>query len=58
MRNYGREPNMNFVRVILAADIERGAWFGHRAQPIFAGRVGHVLGQLDDGFTGAALAAE
>ena len=52
------EADMAFLFFILGAEVERGAWFGHRTEPIFAGDVGNVLHQFDDAFAGAAFTRE
>ena len=54
----GGEPDVDFVLVVLGADVEGGAGFRQRAEPILAGDVGDVLHQLDDALAGAALAGE
>ena len=49
---------MDFVLVVLGAEIEGRAGFRQRAEPILAGDVGDVFHQLDDALAGAALAGE
>ena len=52
------QADVEFVLVVLGAEIERRAGFGQRAEPVLAGDMGDVLHQFDDALAGAAFAGE
>src|SRR5262249_43226657 len=52
------EPDVQLLLVVLGTDVNRRPDLGHGAQPVLAGDVGNVLGQLDDGLASTALARE
>ena len=54
----GSEPDVHFVSLIFRADIESGAGFGQRTEPVFAGDVGDILHEFDDALAGAAFAGK
>jgi hypothetical protein len=50
------QPDVNFVLVILGAEVEGGAWLRHRAKPILCHDVRNVFLQFDDALSGTTFA--
>ena len=55
---YGREADMDFLLVILGAEIECRTRLGHGAQPVLCRHMSDILHQFDDAFACTAFAGE
>jgi hypothetical protein len=54
----GSQPPVQFVRFIFRADIESGAGFGERTEPVFSGDVRNIFREFDDALARPAFAGK
>jgi hypothetical protein len=50
------EANVDLVLVVLGPEVDCGARFGHRSQPVLSGDMGGIFHQFNDALSGATFA--